>query len=229
MKEPEKLLQQALHELVPGAFLRWQSVPSLGLEAFLLDLESASQPLDTRTSERVMNAPPFWGLLWPAGHLMARISKSHPSLVEGRRCVDLGCGSGLVSVVLAQSGARAVAADSDPSSLCVTELHLKRHRLEAEVTSCWKGSADLLILADFLYDETNLQVLSSFRGRAEEIVVIDSRLEILDDSDFQFLGVSSDLAYPDLDPHREFGTVRAWYRGTNGAEWAAAFAAERMF
>jgi predicted nicotinamide N-methyase len=141
--------------------------------------------------------------------------------------VDLGCGSGLVSVAMAQAGAMVVAADSDPLSCRVAQLHLERHRLKGFVTRCWEGRAQTLILADFLYDESNLEALSGFQERADEILVVDCRLEKLSYPGFDYLGQSPEVAFPDLDPHQEFGTVRVWYFGTRRAEWIQALEIEK--
>jgi predicted nicotinamide N-methyase len=221
--DSEARLQAALNELVGQTFLKWQQIPNLPLQGYLLDLESASRPLDPQTSERVMHAPPFWGLLWPAGHLLCRTLTRHPHLVKDRSCVDLGCGSGLVAVALARAGAHVVAADSDPMSCEVTRLHLERHKLRGQVTSRWDRQAQTLFLADFLYDESNLDSLSAFQEQADEIVVVDCRLEELSRPGFHLLGQRSEVAFPDLDPHREFGTVRIWYFGPRKPEWEEAF------
>ena len=215
-------LQQALTTLVPSALLEWQRVPGTEVEGFLLNSDSGSKPLDDVVARRVIDAPPFWSLLWPAGFLLCRLLAGHRSLVEGRDCVDLGCGSGLLSVAIVQAGGRVLAADSDPFSRSVTELHLRRHRLEGTVTGRWEESTDTLFLADFLYDESNLNHLATFSQRAEEIVIVDCRLDTLSVEGFRPLGRREEQAFPDLDPHREFGQVRIWYKGPRLGEWSRA-------
>jgi len=224
----EQQLQQALSELVPQALLSWQKIPDLPIEGYVLDFDSASLPLDNETSERVMQTPPFWGLLWPAGHLLCRLFVRHPHLVRDRSCVDLGCGSGLVSTALAHAGATVRAVDSDPLSCQVTRLHLERCRLAAEVTASWNGQAQTLILADFLYDDSHLEFLAGFRQRTDEILVADCRLEELVCPGFSYLGQRAEVAFPDLDPHREFGTVRIWYAGPRQADWARALSSGKQ-
>ncbi|MCA9777138.1 MAG: hypothetical protein KC800_10490 [Candidatus Eremiobacteraeota bacterium] len=218
----ENSLQQALTSLVPSALLEWQQIPGTEIEGFLLNSDSGSKPLDDVVARQVMDAPPFWSLLWPAGFLLCRLLASHPSLVEGRNCVDLGCGSGLLSVAIAQAGGGVLAADSDLLSRSVTDLHLRRHRLAGTVTCRWEESTETLFLADFLYDESNLSDLATFSQRTEEIVIVDCRLETLSVEGFRPLGQREEQAFPDLDPHREFGLVRVWYKGPRLGEWSRA-------
>jgi len=215
----EVALQRALADLVPTAFLEWQAIPGTALEGFLLNADSASKPLDHDVTRQVMEAPPFWSLLWPAGFLLCRLLAEFPELVLDRHCVDLGCGSGLLSAAVVKAGGRVVAADTDPLSRSVTHLHVGRQGLSASVVDHWEGVAETLFLADFLYDEDNLTGLVALLPRVEEVVVVDCRLESLQVEGFQYLGLREEQAYPDLDPHREFGTVRIWYKGPRLDLW----------
>ena len=219
--DSEVALQRALKSLVPTAFLEWQAIPGTGLEGFLLNAESASRPLDNDVTRQVMEAPPFWSLLWPAGFLLCRLLAKSPELVRARHCVDLGCGSGLLAAAAARAGGRVVAADTDPLSRAVTRLHIQKQGSSAPVVPYWEGEAETLFLADFLYDEDNLGSLAELGPGVGEVVVVDCRLESLQLEGFQYLGQREEQAYPDLDPHREFGTVRLWYKGPRLDLWGA--------
>ena len=94
-----------------------------------------------------------------------------------------------------------------------------RQGLSASVVDHWEGVAETLFLADFLYDEDNLTGLVALLPRVEEVVVVDCRLESLQVEGVQYLGLREEQAYPDLDPHREFGTVRIWYKGPRLDLW----------
>ncbi len=216
----EDALQGALKNLVPSAFLEWQAVPGTGLEGFLLNTDSASKPLDNEVARQVMEAPPFWSLLWPAGFLLCRLLARCPELVRERSCVDLGCGSGLLAAAVARAGGRAVAADSDPLSRSVAQLNIGKLGLSASVASHWEGNTQTLFLADFLYDEENLTCLAALTPGVEEVVVVDCRLESLQVDGFRYLAMREEQAFPDLDPHREFGTVRIWYKGPRLDLWS---------
>ena len=56
---------------------------------------------------------PYWAYAWAGGVALARHFRAHPTLVAGRRVLDLGAGSGLVGIVAAQAGASAEAAEID--------------------------------------------------------------------------------------------------------------------
>lgn len=218
----EKELVGALRKGVPQAELVWQKVPDTDIKGYLLERAGAIKPLPPHLLESVMSAPPFWSLLWPAGHKLCHML-SKVSLWDAR-CVDLGCGSGLCSVAAARSGARVLAADTDPLALKATELNAAANSVEIEVSSWWAGEeCDTLLLADFLYDDSNLEVLSTLKGFAQEIVVVDSRLKNLSVPDFVHLGDRPGRAVPDLDPHREFGCLKAWYFGPREGQWKSVY------
>ncbi len=216
----ESELQSRIETLVPEAKLIWQNVPGTALEGYLVEELSACEPLSARSTELVMEAPPFWSLLWPSGNHLCRMMGEGFELLRGRTCVDLGCGSGLVSTAAARAGAGVLAVDSDPLSQMVTSLNLARNRADCRIADSWlEGRCDTLLLADFLYDDSNIEALGEFCARCGEILVVDSRLKQLDMTGFELLGDFEGRAVPDLDPHREFGCLKAWYWGERPEEW----------
>lgn len=214
-------LSRAVAELIPGASLHWQDLPSGGLRGFFLEPESASRPLPADKVESVMMAPPYWALLWPSGEMLCRALLHRPDLVRDCSVMDFGCGCGLVAVAAARAGAGKVwAVDIDPLALAAARLTSEAHGVEIEtVSSPEVGPVDLLLLADFLYDRSHLPLFESLQARAREVLVIDSRLQELARPDFLALGESAGVAVPDLDPHREFGRLRLWYRGQRAQQW----------
>mmetsp|Transcript_57966 Transcript_57966/g.184060 ORF Transcript_57966/g.184060 Transcript_57966/m.184060 type:complete len:213 (-) Transcript_57966:386-1024(-) len=42
---------------------------------------------------------------WQAGFRLAEVVLGHPGLVEGKRCLELGCGTGVLGVILGRSAA----------------------------------------------------------------------------------------------------------------------------
>jgi predicted nicotinamide N-methyase len=68
--------------------------------------------------------PPFWAFAWAGGQALARYLLDHPTLVAGRRVLDLAAGSGLVAIAAARAGAAAVTAnDIDPLSLAAVTVN----------------------------------------------------------------------------------------------------------
>jgi hypothetical protein len=46
--------------------------------------------------------------VWPAGLWLAQYLLNHPEIARGKRCMELGCGTGLLGVTLVRCGAREV-------------------------------------------------------------------------------------------------------------------------
>lgn len=216
-------LTRVIADLVPGAGLNWLPVPQTRLVGFLIDEVAATEPLPADKVGAVMEAPPFWSLLWPAGCRLCGMLETVS--MRGRSCVDLGCGSGLVGVAAARAGAGSVvAADSDPVALEAARVNGMKNGVELFLETRWVSqSCSTLFLADFLYDETNLTALRAYCEVAEEVVVLDSRLKDLPLEEFRFVGSCLGRAVPDLDPHREFGSLRFWYFGSRFRLWEKAF------
>lgn len=225
MNEPANVsiesLRQVVVELIPGASLRWLSLPrDEGLQGFFLDPEAASRPLPAEKVQLVMDAPPYWALLWPSGETLCHLLSRCPELVRERTVLDFGCGCGLVAIAAARAGAARVwAVDIDPWALAAAALSAQKNGVEVESTSVVEGAADVLLLADFLYDRTHLPLFESLQAKAAEVLVVDSRLQALEQPGFRYLGEGPGLAVPDLDPYREFGRLRFWYRGDRLELW----------
>jgi predicted nicotinamide N-methyase len=224
MKEQlSQTLRQTVADLIPGAPLGWSDLPeSGGLRGFFLDQEAALRPLPADKVDLVMREPPFWTLLWPSGELLCRRLASHGQLVQGKTVLDFGCGCGLVAVAAKVAGAARVwAVDCDPLAILASRLTALENRVSVDVAENADqiDAVDLLLLADFLYDQTHMPLFYSLQARANEVLVVDSRLTELDLEGYSYLGTSLGHAVPDLDPHREFGRLRFWYRGSRGAEW----------
>lgn len=211
-------LRAHLESLIPGACLEWQQITAT-LEGLLIEPDSGSRPLPPNTESAVMEAPPFWSLLWPSGECFCRLLT--PDLVEGRSVLDFGAGCGLVAAAAALAGASRVAAvDCDPASQLASRVNAAHNGASVEVREWWEGEPfDTVLLADLLYDESNLPLLDALSQAADEVVIIDSRLGELKRPGFHHLGTRAGVAVPDLDPHREFGTLNFWYYGQRPSRW----------
>lgn len=220
-------LSSTVANLIPGALLQWRELPGTeGLRGLFLEEEAALRPLPASCTEAVMQAPPYWGLLWPSGERLCRLFRQSPELLSGRTVVDFGCGCGLVAIAATCSGAeQAWAVDRDPLALAASRLNALENRVCVEfVSEVPTEPFDLLVLADFLYDQTHLCLFAELESCAREVLVVDSRLKSLDYPGFSYLGEDRGEAVPDLDPHREFGILRFWYRGDRELEWMDALA-----
>lgn len=92
--------------------------------------------------------PPFWAFPWPGGAALARYLLDVPDVVAGRRVVDVGCGSGLVSLAAVRAGAAEVLAlDVDPLALTATRLNAALNDVPTDDASRGRLRA---VLADVL-------------------------------------------------------------------------------
>lgn len=215
-------MKRQLEALIPGAQLEWQQVTP-HLRGLLIEPDSGSRPLPPETESAVMAAPPFWSLLWPSGECLCRLLT--PQLLQGRRVLDFGAGCGLVAVAAGLAGAAEITAvDCDPVSCLASKVNAAGNGFNLRVENWWEGeNFDTILLADLLYDESNLPLLASLTEAAPEVLVVDSRLRELKHPNFCHLGTwKGGVAVPDLDPHGEFGTLNCWYHGGRAGEWQLA-------
>ena len=115
-------------------------VPTIQLhqadDAFML-WETTEQDLGRRGV-----ALPFWAFPWAGGIALARHLLDNPSLVEDRRVLDIGAGSGLVAIAAAQAGAAHVTAcDIDPLALAAIELNAALNAVAVETSPAAMASA----------------------------------------------------------------------------------------
>jgi predicted nicotinamide N-methyase len=75
----------------------------------LLDCAAATDP-------QAVDAIPYYAILWPAAHGLARHLGEHRLELPGRRVIELGCGLGLPSILAARLGARVLATDFHPDT-----------------------------------------------------------------------------------------------------------------
>lgn len=103
-------------------------------------------------------APPYWAFAWLGGQALARYVLDEPTLVRGRRVLDLASGSGLVALAAARAGAAGVTAvDIDPQAAVVTVANAAANGLgvlaaTADLLDAPPPAVDLVLAADVLYD-----------------------------------------------------------------------------
>jgi len=119
--------------------------------------------------------PPYWAFCWPGGQAIARYLLDNPTLVEGRRVIDLAAGSGVSSLAAARAGAASVVAnDIDALSLIAARLNARANDLTVEVSlEDWLGGpegvpdADIVIAGDVCYErDMSIRALAWLRGHA---------------------------------------------------------------
>lgn len=170
---------------------------------------------------QAMASPPYWAFCWGGGQALAKYLYEHPDLVENKRVVDFGAGSGVVSIAaMLQGGSAALAVDCDPKALVAVENNAKLNNVRVattgEMPSLDKLSAgwDMIFAADICYEELGLDWLASYVNDSvvlggPELVLADSRYSDLQET---MPGLKKVARYrvrtfPDLDEAEQFDWV----------------------
>jgi predicted nicotinamide N-methyase len=123
--------------------------------------------------------PPYWAFAWAGGQALARFILDNPDIVRGRVVLDLGSGSGLVSIAAMKGGAvRVLSADIDKFATAAVALNAKANGVEVDITSeDVIGQArdwNTILVGDLCYERSLAErVLTWLRERvAAEVTVL---------------------------------------------------------
>jgi len=128
----------------------YQAHPGSGLRRLL-------EPDDDNGVDEAESQPPYWAYAWAGGAVLARYILDRPSIVAGKRVLDLGAGSGLVGIAAAKAGARAViAAEIDRNGVAALRLNAKANGVAIEIvdkdiTAGPPPAVDLVLAGDVFY------------------------------------------------------------------------------
>jgi predicted nicotinamide N-methyase len=123
---------------------------------------------------------PYWAYHWGGGLGLARHILNHPSIVAGRRALDLGAGSGIVGIAAAKAGARhVVAADVDPYAVAATELNAAANGVTVstfhdDLTMGSPPAVDVVLVGDLFYDADLARRVTVFLDRC-----LEAKIEVL--------------------------------------------------
>lgn len=144
-------LSQAL--LLPGA--RLKQTMTQQLELWLLDLDVDAVQMDAQQIGQFWQNLPYWAFAWAGGRVLAQYILDHPDTVTDKRVLDFGCGSGLVGLAAARSGAAEVwVADLDPNALKAAQANAELNGVTLQAVNPENGwpEVDVLLASDVLYD-----------------------------------------------------------------------------
>lgn len=128
---------------------------------------------------------PFWASAWPGGQVLSRFVLDNPSVVRGRRILDLGSGGGIVAIAAAKAGAAEVIAnDIDPSAGLAARANASANDVTLSVLTANlldgdlpPPEVDLVLVGDALYSEAVaelvLRLLSTYIGRGTRVLIGD--------------------------------------------------------
>lgn len=147
---------------MPGYSTRILTIPVAGHDfriRALSDLQQFADP--TGRAQRAGIHSSLWSLfgqIWPAGRVLAETMSRVD--IAGKRILELGCGLGLSSLVLAHRGADVVASDHHPLAESFLAYNAGLNDLPAihyrdlpwELPDTTLGRFDLIIGSDVLYE-----------------------------------------------------------------------------
>ncbi len=114
---------------------------------------------------------PLFGVIWPSGMVLANFLLDYQT--DNKRILEVGCGIGLSSLLLNHQQADITATDYHPEAgnFLRKNTLLNESRDIPFIQADWKdsndelGLFDLIIGSDLLYEDPNIQLLSSFIER----------------------------------------------------------------
>jgi predicted nicotinamide N-methyase len=158
------------------ANMRLAPVPSLPEVRLYLahpgsGLRRLLEPDDDSGVDETESQPPYWAYAWAGGAALARYIVGRPSIVAGKRVLDLGAGSGLVGIAAAKAGAREViAAEIDSNGAVALRLNAEANGVairirNEDVTDGPPPAVDLVLAGDVFYAQDVGQRIMPFLDR----------------------------------------------------------------
>lgn len=211
-------LTEALNVTLPMGRIVVQPLPGCAnLVLGLINADFPTGPLPQEVMHDVIRAPAYWSLCWGSGLGLSQLLYRNPHWVRGRRVLDFGAGSGVVGIAALRNGAASVTAcDTDPDArkAARANAHLNGLDLETCADVAEAGSFDLVLMADVLYDRSNLPLLDVLQRIAGTIIVADSRVAEIPAAGFRLIAQIEALTLPNLNEFDEFRTVRVFAYGS---------------
>lgn len=126
-----------------------------------LHLASEIVPIWQMTEEELEKTglpPPFWAFAWAGGQALSRYILDNPSIVEGKRVLDFGSGSGLIGIAAMKAGAASVfAADIDPFAVAAIGLNAESNdvtlsAIAEDIVGAENRGWDIVLVGDMCYE-----------------------------------------------------------------------------
>ena len=103
---------------------------------------------------------PYWVELWPASLGLAALLQENAAAIQGKLCLDLGCGLGLTALVGASHGARVLGMDYEAPALHYAAINARENNVQgvAWVAGDWRyppvvqHGFDVLWGGDIMYE-----------------------------------------------------------------------------
>lgn len=127
---------------------------------------------------------PYWAAVWPGAKSLARYLLSNRELVAGKKILDFGSGSGVVSIASRQSRAlEVVANDIDPVAQYVASRNFSENNVSVRMTSDnmlvndTDEHFDIILVCDMFYERSTAEPLHAFLKkrliRGSRVIIAD--------------------------------------------------------
>jgi predicted nicotinamide N-methyase len=159
-------MQNSEHPLLSQS--HWHKVTIAGRPLEILRISDFDSFLDSVTEEDfgADERFPYWADIWPSALALSDYILRHPELMQGKRCIELGCGLGLAGIAATLTGASVLFTDYEEDALDFTRRNFNRNcGAQAETRLLdWRSpelneSFDLVLAADVLYEKRFLKPL----------------------------------------------------------------------
>jgi len=214
MSDSALALESALRRTLPMASLEEQTLPYCrGLKLALINADFPIGPLPPDIMHAVVAEPAYWAFCWGSGQALARFLLEHPEIVADKSVLDLGSGSGVAGIAAALAGASRVAAcDTDQDAQLATAHNARLNKVAIDLLDDFSAAKpfDIVLMADVLYDKSNLPLLAAAQNAAHSVWVADSRISRLSEPGFELRTTIEALTLPNLGEFDEFGTSKIW-------------------
>lgn len=175
-------------------------VPEIRL--YLLNRDFCNASITPEERLAVLDYPAYWAFCWGSGQALARFLLDQPDWIRNKHVMDFGSGSGVAAIAAAKAGAaRVTACDIDPDALLATRLNAQLNEVEVQLTADFDqtdGPIDLILAADVLYDQRNLDWLDRLQARAPTVLLADSRIKDFRAPGYLPIAQRVSSTYPDL-------------------------------
>ena len=209
-------LNKLIKKMLADAPVSVQTLPQCpDLSLYLVDPITMNRAFTLDEIRSIWDNTAYWAFCWASGQVLAQHILDHPELVEGKKILDFGSGSGVVAIAAMKAGAKqAIACDIDPDALISCAENAKLNGVNIELSddlfAIKDNDIDLLIAADVLYDRANLSFLDTFFKYANEVLLADSRIKDFSHPQYHHVSRQESFTVPDLDELDEFRYVNLY-------------------